>query len=118
MSQQLTIKQRQFVDEYLVDLNATQAAVRVGYKAGHARQMAAENLSKPVIADAIAAAQLARSNRVQITQDDVLRGLHREATWMGDGSSHSARIAAWSLIAKHLGMLDRRHEPSQFFTIA
>jgi len=121
----LTPKQRRFVDEYLVDLNASQAAVRAGYKVDHARQMAAENLSKPVIADAIAAAQLARSERVRITQDDVLRGLHREATWMGDGSSHSARVAAWGLIAKHLGMLDRRQldeygEPvaRQLFTIS
>jgi phage terminase small subunit len=104
----LTPKQRRFVDEYLVDLNGSQAAVRAGYKVDHARQMAAENLSKPVIADAIAAAQLARSERLQLTQDDVLRGLHREATWMGDGSSHSARVAAWGLLAKHLGMLDRR----------
>jgi phage terminase small subunit len=125
MAQQLTPKQLRFVGEYLLDLNATQAAVRAGYKLGHARQMGAENLSKPVIADAIAAAQRARSERLQLTQDDVLRGLHREATWMGDGSSHSARVAAWGLIAKHLGMLDRRQldensEPvaRQLFTIS
>jgi phage terminase small subunit len=115
---ELTPKQRRFVDEFLLDLNATQAAVRAGYKPDHARQMGAENLSKPVIADAIATAQLARSERVQITQDEVLRGLHREATWTGEGSSHSARVAAWGLIAKHLGMFDRRQEaPEQFFTI-
>jgi phage terminase small subunit len=121
----LTPKQRRFVDEYLLDLNATQAAVRAGYKPNHARQVAAENLSKPVIADAIAAAQAARSERVRISQDDVLRGLHREATWMGEGASHSARVAAWGLIAKHLGMLDRRQldengEPivRQLFTIS
>ncbi len=39
---------------------------------------------------------------------------------MGDGSSQSARVAAWGLIARHLGMLDRRQEATtgQFFTIA
>ena len=115
----MTPRQQRFVGEYLLDLNATQAAVRAGYKLGHARQMAAENLSKPVIADAIAAAQLARSERLQLTQDHVLRGLHREATWTGDGASHSARVAAWGLIAKHLGMFDRRQEAAeQFFTIS
>jgi hypothetical protein len=72
--------------------------------------MGAENLSKPVIADAIAAAQQARSARVQITQDDVLRGLHREATLTGEGSSHSARISAWGLIGKHLGMFVERRQ--------
>jgi phage terminase small subunit len=69
----ITPKQRRFAEEYLLDLNATRAAVRAGYRPDHARQMGAENLSKPVIADAIAAAQQARSERVQITQDDVLR---------------------------------------------
>jgi hypothetical protein len=39
---------------------------------------------------------------------------------MGDGSSQSARVAAWGLIARHLGMLDRRQKATtgQFFTIA
>jgi len=77
------------------------------------------------VAAAIQAAQGARSERLRLTQDDVLRGLHREATWVGDGSSHSARVAAWGLIAKHIGMLDRRQldedgEPvaRQLFTIS
>jgi phage terminase small subunit len=117
----LTPKQRRFIDEYLLDLNATQAAVRAGYKPDHARQMGAENLSKPVIADAIAATQRVRSERLQLSQDDVLRGLLREATLMGDRSSHSARVAAWGLLAKHLGMLERRQQfgenGEQFFTI-
>ena len=43
----LTDKQRRFVEEYLVDLNATQAAIRAGYSKRTARQTGAENLSKP-----------------------------------------------------------------------
>jgi phage terminase small subunit len=46
----LTSKQRLFVDEYLVDLNATRAAIRAGYSPRTARQTASENLSKPYIA--------------------------------------------------------------------
>ena len=58
MNANLTPKQQRFVDEYLIDLNATQAAIRAGYSRNSARQMGAENLSKPVIAAAVAEAIL------------------------------------------------------------
>ena len=45
----LTPKQRRFVNEYLIDLNATQAAIRAGYSKKTAQQIGAENLSKPVM---------------------------------------------------------------------
>jgi phage terminase small subunit len=117
----ITPKQKRFVEEYLVDLNATQAAVRAGYSARTAEQQGARLLGNVKVAAAIQVAQSARSERLRLTQDDVLRGLHREATLTGDGSSHSARVAAWGLIAKHLGMLERRPqfgENDQVFTIA
>ncbi len=50
----LTPKQAKFVEEYLIDLNGTQAAIRAGYSAATARQIAAENLSKPNVESAIA----------------------------------------------------------------
>ncbi|SAI62909.1 Terminase small subunit [Bordetella trematum] len=68
----LTNKQRRFVDEYLVDLNATQAAIRAGYSAKTAGQIGDENLKKPQIAAAIQEAQAERSERVQVTADYVL----------------------------------------------
>lgn len=71
----LSAKQARFVEEYLLDLNATQAAIRAGYSERTARQAGAENLSKPVIVAAIAAAQEARSKRTEITQDRVLAEL-------------------------------------------
>jgi phage terminase small subunit len=49
----LTPKQRKFVDEYLIDLNGTQAAIRAGYSAESARSIAHENLTKPDIVRAI-----------------------------------------------------------------
>jgi phage terminase small subunit len=101
---ELTPKQAAFVQHYLTDLNATQAAIRAGYSAKTAQQMGAENLSKPVIAAAISGAMKARAERIELTQDDVVRGLHREATLEGDQSSHSARVSAWGLLGKHLGM--------------
>lgn len=69
----LTAKQERFVEEYLVDLNATQAAIRAGYSEKTAQQIGTENLSKPVIADAVAQAQKERAERNEITQDMVLQ---------------------------------------------
>lgn len=71
----LTDKQALFVKEYLVDLNATQAAIRAGYSKKTAQKIGSENLSKPLVADAIAEAQAKRFERVQITADDVVRDL-------------------------------------------
>lgn len=71
-------KQEAFVREYLIDLNATQAAIRAGYSEKTARQIGAENLTKPVIQSAIEAAQLARSKRTEINADWVLTRLAEE----------------------------------------
>ena len=59
----LNPKQQRFVAEYLVDLNATQAAIRSGYSQKTARQIATENLSKPAIAAAIDARPAKRIGR-------------------------------------------------------
>lgn len=75
----LTAKQARFVEEYLVDLNATQAAVRAGYSEKTARQVGSENLTKPVIQSAISAAQSERSERTKINSDWVLLRLAQEA---------------------------------------
>jgi hypothetical protein len=64
----MTSRQRRFVDEYLVDLNATQAAIRAGYSARTANEQGARLLTNASVASAIQAAQQARSERVQITQ--------------------------------------------------
>lgn len=71
----LTDKQRLFVQEYLVDCNATQAAIRAGYSSKTAGATGAENLKKPQIQIAIRAAMDARIERTQMTQDEVLAEL-------------------------------------------
>ena len=71
----LTNKQRRFVEEYLFDLNATDAARRAGYSGRTARQMGHENLTKPDIAAEIQEAMERRSERAEITADMVLREL-------------------------------------------
>ncbi len=104
----LTPKQERFVQEYLIDLNATQAAIRAGYSVKTARQVGTENLSKPVISDAIERARNARSERTEMTADWVLEQLREEATDRTEEASHSARVRALELIGKHLGMFVER----------
>ena len=69
----LTSRQERFVCEYLIDLNATQAAIRAGYSKNSARQIGDENLSKPVIAAAVAKAKRERSEATKIDAEWVLR---------------------------------------------
>jgi phage terminase small subunit len=71
----LTEKQALFVAEYLVDLNATEAAKRAGYSDKTAYSIGFENLRKPEIQEAIRVAMDERSKRTEITQDRVLQEL-------------------------------------------
>lgn len=71
----LTAKQQRFVDEYLIDLNATQAAIRAGYSKKTAASIGQENLRKPEIEKALRSATQERSQRTAITQDYVLSGI-------------------------------------------
>ena len=75
----LTPKQQRFVEEYLIDLNATQAAIRSGYSEKTAKEIGSENLTKPNIAKAIQEAQERLSNKTQLTVDMVVNGLLKEA---------------------------------------
>jgi len=75
----LTPKQERFVSEYLVDLNATQAAIRAGYSERTANEQGARLLAKASVAAAIAEAKAARSERTKIDADWLLRRLADEA---------------------------------------
>ena len=69
----MTKKQKLFVEEYLIDLNATQAAIRAGYSPDTAGSIGGENLKKPEISAAIAKAMAERSKRTGINQDRILQ---------------------------------------------
>lgn len=73
----LTPKQQRFVDEYLIDLNATQAAIRAGYSEKTANEQGSRLLVNVSISEAIAKAQNKRSERTEITQDYVLNNIKR-----------------------------------------
>lgn len=97
----LTPKQERFVSEYLIDLNATQAAIRAGYSVKTAQEQASRLLSNVMVADAVAAGARKHTAKAEITAQDVLQGLHLEATRTGDGASHGARVQAWGLLGKY-----------------
>lgn len=106
----LTPKQQRFVEEYLIDLNATQAAIRAGYSEKTAQEIGSENLSKPMVAKAIAEAQEKLSNKAQVTVEMVVQGLLNEAKDLSEGSTQSARVSAWAHLGKHLGMFKDKIE--------
>lgn len=75
----MTDKQKRFVEEYLIDLNATKAAIRAGYSKESARQIGADNMSKTYIQEAIAEAMKRRSERTEVTQDMIVAQLAKIA---------------------------------------
>ncbi|MCP4830833.1 MAG: terminase small subunit [Gammaproteobacteria bacterium] len=112
----LTAKQELFCKEYLVDLNATQAAIRAGYSQKTASEMGYENLSKPQLAEYIAELKAKRSDKVEIDAAWVLTSLKKvhdrcmqeEAVIDREGAptgeykfEHSGANKALELIGKH-----------------
>ena len=75
----MTGKQKRFIEEYLIDLNATQAAIRAGYSPDTAGAIGNENLKKPDIRARIGQEMAKRSSRTGINQDRVIRELARIA---------------------------------------
>lgn len=104
----LTPKQAAFVHEYLVDLNATQAAIRAGYSKKTANRIATENLSKPVIQEALREAREAREKRSMITVEWVLAQIASIA--QDEEAQQRDRLKALELLGKHLGMWERRED--------
>jgi len=84
----LTAKQQRFCDEYLIDLNATQAAIRAGYSEQSARQMGTQNMSKPSIKNYIENRMEEKEKDLIADQDEVLRYL----TSVLRGESQSTEI--------------------------
>ncbi len=107
----LTEKQKRFVAEYLVDLNATQAAIRAGYSEKTAGSVGNENLKKPEIREALQKAIKDRESRTEITQDQVLGELRKvafakAADYTDATLKYSNKLRALELLGKHLGLFD------------
>lgn len=98
----MTPKQQRFVDEYLIDLNATRAYLRVYSKCTEhaARKNAARLLTKDDIQQAIADGQQRLADKSETTALWVRRRLKELSEYTGEGTSHSARVRAVELIGK------------------
>ncbi len=97
-------KQERFISEYLIDLNATQAAIRAGYSAHTAKSIGQENLTKPAIASAIAAAQNKAAEKAGVTLDWLLeegKSLMLAAKAAKDFSAASSTYERVAKIAGH-----------------
>lgn len=75
----MTQKQKRFIEEYLIDLNATQAAIRAGYSPATAKDIGCENLAKPNIRTHIDRAMAERSKRTGVNADRVIQELAKIA---------------------------------------
>lgn len=78
---ELTEKQKRFCEEYVIDMNGTQAAIRAGYSKKSARQTADQNMSKPDIKEYISKlrAEIAEANKLKV--EDILEELRSLAFW-------------------------------------
>lgn len=121
----LTAKQQRFCDEYLIDLNATQAAIRAGYSKKTARKIGQENLTKPDIREYIENRMAEKESQLIASQDEILKYLTRvlrgesrsteiviescgdfmtEAREMTKAPSEKERLKAAELLGKRYGI--------------
>lgn len=125
----LNAKQQRFIAEYLIDLNATEAAIRAGYSKKTAYSIGQENLTKPEIASAVATAKAEQLNSAGLTASRVLEELRRLAfqdprnLWDAQGNlkplheltdAQAAAVAGVEVIIKNAeagdGKTDRVHK--------
>lgn len=127
----LTAKQQRFVDEYLIDLNATKAAIRAGYSKQTARKIAQENLTKLDIKNRIEERMAEKEKELIADQNEVLkyltsvmRGRSRasvvvvenigdymsQAREMEKSPDEKERLKAAELLGKRYGLFDKRDQ--------
>ncbi len=105
----LTPRQQRFVEEYPLDLNATQAYIRAGYSSRGATSSSVTLLSNPSVAAAINTALSERAARTGVSVDRVITELAAEAfvpaaALLAVGMTHRDKLRALELLGRHLGM--------------
>ena len=125
----LNEKQKQFCEEYIIDLNGTQAAIRAGYSAKTANEQAAQLLAKLSIQEYICELKNKRSERVKYSQDELMRdilevknrcmqanpGLDKEGNetgvWKFDSNEANKAL---DMLAKHVGFYETDNKQKAF----
>lgn len=101
-------KRERFCQEYLKDLNRTQAAIRAGYAERSAEMAGSRLMSNDKVADRVAKLQAERAAEAKIDAALVLKRLRQEGDLTGEGASHAARVTAWKAIGEHIGMFPKQ----------
>jgi len=104
-------RQRLFVQEYLVDMNATRAAIAAGYSKQTARKIGSENLTKPDIKKAIAHGLKAQADKAEITADRVIARIAEIA--FDDNAKPMETLKACELLGKRFKLFADVVEPTR-----
>ncbi len=97
-------RRRRFVQEYLIDMNGTQAAIRAGYARSGAHTEANRLLAAPEVRVMVAEGQKALQERTEVTQEYVVRNLKEVAERCIELGEFTAATRALELLGKHIGM--------------
>lgn len=113
----LTDKQRRFVQEYLIDLNATQAAIRAGYSAKTAQEQSSRLLSNVMVQGAVEALQAQQAEDLGYTRERIARMLEEDRGLARKNNHTSAAVSASMGLAKLHGLItdkvEHRAAPSE-----
>lgn len=125
----LNEKQKQFCEEYIIDLNGTQAAIRAGYSAKTANEQAAQLLAKLSIQEYICKLKNKRSERVKYSQDELMRDIlevknrcmqanpvldkegNETGIWKFDSNGANKAL---DMLAKHVGFYETDNKQKAF----
>lgn len=128
---ELNDRQRRFCEEYMIDLNGTQAAIRSGYSEDSARQIATENLSKPSIQEYLSELKRQRSESLGVDSRWVIKRLkaisdrcmqaepvmiYNGSEWIESGEykfDSSGANKATEMLAKHVGFFEKDNNQSK-----
>lgn len=118
----LTQKQRLFVEEYIIDFNATQAAIKAGYSKKTAYSIGQRLLKNVEIQKALQKAMKKRSERTQIDQDYVIMKLKEIADKPASDElysdlKYSSKLRALELLGRHTGAFEPKQDAEQGVTI-
>jgi len=103
----LSPKQQAFCEEYIITLNATQAAIRAGYSSKTAKQIGCENLSKPYLKEYIEIQLRKKQSSLIATQDEVLSIISE--ILRENGNKPTERLKAAELLGKYYNIYDKNH---------